>query len=370
MYNLYSKILKRLLKFYPQELRGHALRRVHSLAGLICGMMRTKKSHLSALGQGLPRVMKAYSQEKAAKRFLCNKWTDFELHYLPYIQSLLSGLVKKQEVHQLYFVIDGSKMGKDHMALMISVVYGKRSIPVLWLVEKKPKGHFEVAKHLELLQDLLGLIKNLLPRELPLTLLGDGEFDSIELQRFCRNAGWDYALRTACDTVLYEQEERFQPKDLQVDPQTQMLFIPDVDFSEKRLKNVNFLLWHDPKYETPLPLISNLTHPIDIAQAYDRRYAIEALFKDLKSTSFNLHHTRIKDAQTISNLIMVAAFAFSLLLNLGIRYKDDPIREYVHRVRPDQVVCSTFFFAILLLEFFANREIDYEFPDEFPNNSS
>jgi len=333
-------------------------------------MIRTKKSHLSSIGRGLRGEMTAYSQEKAAKRFLTNKWTDIQMHYFPYIQALLIGLAEKTAHQGLYLVIDGSKMGKDHMALMVSVVYGKRSIPLLWLVEKKPKGHFESAKHLELLQDVLKLLKDHLPTDLPLTLLGDGEFDSVEIQVFCRDKGWNYVLRTACDTVFYEQNERFQPKDLQVDSQMQRLFIPDLDFSERRLKNVNFLLWHDPKFEDPLPLVSNLTEPIDIAEAYDRRYAIEALFKDLKSNSFNLHKTRLKDLHAISNLIMVAALAFTLLLNFGIRYQNDPIRAKVHRVRTDQKVCSLFFFAILLLDFCIDAEIDYCFPNQFSKNTS
>ncbi|MFK7925023.1 MAG: transposase [Bacteroidia bacterium] len=238
--------------------------------------------------------MNAYSQEKAAKRFLTNKWTYLQTHYFPYIQALLIGLAEKTLDQGLYLVIDGSKMGKDHMALMLSVVYGKRSIPLVWLVEKKPKGHFGTKKHIELLEDVLKLLKDQLPSDLALTLLGDGEFDSVEIQEFCRSNGWNYVLRTACDTVFYEQNQRFQPKDLQVDPQLQRLFIPNVDFSERRLKNVNFLLWHEPKYENPLPLVSNLREPIEISEAYDRRYAIEALFKDLKSNSFNLHKTRLR----------------------------------------------------------------------------
>lgn len=368
MYNLYPKILQRLLKFYPEDLQGHGLRRVRKLSGLICGMIRTQKSHLSAIGRGLPNRMLAYSQEKAAKEFLYNKWTDLEMHYLPYISSLLPGLAQGAGSKGLFLVIDGSKMGKDHMALMISVIYGKRSIPLWWLVEKKPKGHFETAKHLELLADVLQLLKDCISKEVSINLLGDGEFDSVEIQHFCREAGWNYVLRTACDSVLYEQGERFQPKDLQTGPQSHWLFIPNVEFSEKRFKNVQFLLWHEPKYEQPLWLISNFTEPIDIQQAYKKRYAIEALFKDLKSTSFNVHKTRLKDAKAIVNLIMVAAFAFSLLLNLGIRYQHDPIRPYVQRVRADQKIYSIFAFALLLLKYYCEWQIDFCFPNEFSKN--
>ena len=75
-----------------------------------------------------------------------------------------------------------------------------------------------------------------LPADKEVRLLGDGEFDSIELQSFCREVGWDYALRTACNTVKYEQNDRFQPKNLFIPDGIDFLFIPNVDFTKERFR--------------------------------------------------------------------------------------------------------------------------------------
>ena len=48
-------------------------------------------------------------------------------------------------------------------------------------------------------------MKDLLPDDASLVLLGDGEFDSIELQTFVADAGWEYVCRTAKNTQVCQE---------------------------------------------------------------------------------------------------------------------------------------------------------------------
>jgi len=359
---LYRKILLKLLSLYPKGLKGHALKRTKKLAGLICGMLRKKKCTMSAVGSGLPQQITAHSKEKACKTFLDNAWNDYQTHYLPYIKHFLPLFIENANTQQtIYFVIDGSQMGNYHVALMVSLVYKNRSIPICWVVRKGAKGHFTNEMHLDLIEQVYEYFKLQLPINQSVVLLGDGEFDSIGLQNFCRTVGWDYVFRTACNTLMYEQQESFQAKNLAIAPNTDHLFIPNVAFTKEQFKNVNFLYWHDAKYDDPIPLVSNLTEALDIIAAYDKRYAIECLFKDIKSTSFNIHKTRLTSAVAISNLIMVAAFAFTLLIKLATNYEYHEIRKYLHRLRPDRIVCSIFFYALELIDYFLEEDIEFDF---------
>ena len=359
---MYGKVLQKLLSLYPKGLKGHPLKRVKKLAGLICGMIRKKRSSMSAVGSGLPQRIAAYSKEKACKDFLDNDWNNYETHYLPYIQHCLPLFIAHMnQSSPIYIAIDGSQMGNHHIALMISMVYRNRSIPLFWTVKKGGKGHFTNEMHLALLEQLYDQLGSLLPQNRQVILLGDGEFDSIELQGFCRQAGWEYVFRTALNTVMYEENERFQPKTLALQQGADHLFIPNVEFTHQRYKNVNFLYWHDPKYEKPIPLVTSLNEAIEIMEAYEKRYAIECLFKDLKSTSFHLHKTRLQSQLAISNLIMVAAFAFTLLIKLAIKYDNKQWRRLIHRDRPDRTVCSIFFFALQLIEYLLEEDLDFNF---------
>ena len=59
------------------------------------------------------------------------------------MQQYLPLFVENSTTQQtIYLVIDGSQMGNQHVALMISLVYKNRSIPIFWVVRKGAKGHF------------------------------------------------------------------------------------------------------------------------------------------------------------------------------------------------------------------------------------
>ena len=81
---------------------------------------------------------------------------------------------------------------------MVSVIYQKRAIPLLWVVVSGCKGHFPADTHVEVLTRL----QQLLPETASVVVLGDGEFDSVALQTFLAQAGWDYVCRTAKNTQV------------------------------------------------------------------------------------------------------------------------------------------------------------------------
>lgn len=369
---LYRKIRKRLFKLFKKllgcKVKGHKRRRLNSLAAYITGMIRTQDSALRSLGKGLLQLVNAYSREKAAKKFVYNKWVDYETFYEPYIKQFVEQICDVLETDEIVLIIDGSAMGKDHACLMISLAYGKRSIPLRWFIKRGNKGHFTTKNHVDLAQAIQEQFSSLFARFKQVILLGDGEFDSPELQAFCKAKKWNYVFRTACNTVMYEGNDRFQAKHLAVEDGVEYLFIADIEFTEQRLRNVHFLLWHHPKYEEPIPLVSDVEDALFIMKQYKLRFAIECLFKDLKSTSFNIHKTRLKDAYAIRNLVMIAAFAFTLLVKIAIKYDKPKFRKMVHRVRKDQVVASFFFFALEILDHFLEYHVAFSF--KFSKNSS
>ena len=368
---MFRKILKKLLSFYGKDTQGHALRRIKSLAAFICGILRKKKPSMSALGSGLPKKITAHSKEKAVKKFLENHFTDFDTYYLPYISSLLQEIIEAMpEEDSVKIVMDGSKIGNAHMALMVSIIYRGRGIPIAWLVKKKPKGHFDAETHVKLITQVYQILQPLIPSTKEVIMLGDGEFDNIDLQKFCRSKGWGYVFRTACNTVFYQREIRFQPQDLKIDANETFKSFPNVKFTEKQFQNVHFVYLHDPKYDDPLPLVSNLGSPAEIIKAYGWRYSIEAMFKDLKSTTFNINKTRLKNEHAISNLIMVAAFAFTLLVKIGVKYEKSPLRKYIHRLRNDKIVNTFISFARDFIEFCLDEGIHFSFDFHFSKDSS
>jgi len=368
---LYRKLRKSLNRLYGKFKKRSFRRRLKLLVAALCGLMRKKYPYMSCLGYGLPQKIIAHSKEKSMKSFLENKWTDYETFYRPFIeQSLQEIFAIPAYQSKIELVMDGSKMGNSHMALMISLRYKNRGIPLVWTVRKKPKGHFSTQVHTDLFAEVLLLIKPFLQPQTQVVFMGDGEFDSPELQDACVNANWNFVFRTSCNSVFYENDDRFQPKDLTVNHQLDFYFVANTEFSKKRRKNVNLVYWHDNEYNEPLPLISDLDEPLDIMAYYRKRYSVEAMFKDMKSTTFNVHKTRLKKAYSISNLIMVAAIALILTIKVGQKYEKSELRPFVNRIRADRKVNTHISFGRDFIDYCLDHSESFNFSYQFSKNSS
>ena len=98
------------------------------------------------------------------------------------------------------------------------------------------------------------------------------------MQTLCRDTlKIDYVFRTSCDAVLYDEGDKISPKQIQkmveLSSEITSFFIPNVEFSNKKLEKVNFLYWFDYQiYEKPLFLVSSLDNAPDIQYAYAIRY--------------------------------------------------------------------------------------------------
>lgn len=363
--NIFTEIKKSLGSLSPVAVQGHAQKRLNSLTGLVSGMINKKSSHLSKIGTGLANDTNSNSQEKHAKRFLENKYTDYQVHYLPYLACFIASIGQNKQflsnVKNLTLVIDGSQMGSKHVALMISIVVGKRAIPVFWVVKKGKKGHFPSEMHLDVIRKTIAALRSFVSADTKFTLLGDGEFDSVDLQRCCRQElHIDYVFRTACDSLMYENDDEFRPKNIKLEANVKHFFIPSIDFSKEKFEDVHFLYWFDQKkYDEPLFLISTFDNALDIIEAYEKRFAIETMFKDLKTRGFNLHKNRLDKIVAVSNLIMVAALAFCFMMNFGIFNIDNPLKIKVQR--NDKNTNSVFSFAVLLFEYLIQKNKKFVF---------
>ncbi len=277
-------------------------------------MVKQGASSLEALGAGLPiQATDQASRVKQVKRFLQSKYTDCELLFFPFITALLAGIAQTRTA--LVLVIDGTDFGKHCGALMVSVVVGKRALPLVWLVKAGNKGHFSTADHLGLVQQL----KALLPACKKIVLLGDGEFDSWDLQAYALSQGWSYVLRTAKNTVIEDAKgDSYVVGELCADTKTGYLLVENCRIGKHRKGGVNVLVWHKKGEKAPIYLLSNLEWAKDIMNYYRRRWGIETLFGDLKSRGFHIHQTRLKKPEMLSNLLILVAIAFCLCFIIGL----------------------------------------------------
>jgi len=342
---VYRTIITSLRQLYPKGAKGNAIRHLNTLAALITGIVQSKSCQLPAIARKVPIPAKAESRIKQFSRWIQNERIDQASYYLPFVQELLHFLAAHGE---LAFVIDGSEVGHHCIALMVSLIYKKRALPITWLVVKGAKGHLPERLHLELLAQL----KLVLPESCSCVLLGDGEFDGIGFLEALQLSGWRYACRTAKNTQVFEPGTQFSLSDLPILPDDQIV-IPEVWFTLEGYGPVTVMAIWEKGYQEPLYLVTNFELADEAWYWYKKRFQIETLFGDQKSRGFHLHKSHLTEPQRLASLMIAACLAYLWMVFLGVTAMKSGTDQLLHRT--DRCDWSIFRMGIAFLDHCLNQ---------------
>jgi hypothetical protein len=313
--SLYKDTLNFLRRCSNLEVKGNHLRRLKVLAGMICACTRTKRCSLAGISvSSASDTRQSESRIKQAKRWLSSKWTDWDAFFAPYIAYLLHHLAKSGE---LILVIDGSETGQGCCTLMLSVLWRGYAIPIVWFTRQGPKGHFSDQAHTDLVRQFSQIFCP--AQACRIVLLGDGEFDGIQLRDYCQEQGWEYVLRTSLDRPV-----DFGGESGRIDALLPLLLKRKLVFIEHACGRSHAILWKGKGFNDPIPLLTNMDVGEMACQYYKRRFRIETLFKHLKSAGFQLQKSMLANIERIQNLIIVAAMAFIFTFCIGLIVKEQP----------------------------------------------
>jgi hypothetical protein len=351
----YRAIKDGIFQLYPSEPTGHFRQSVQVLAMFINGIVGSKRTHTREVAKKMPSKAQVTSREKQLERWYQNENVSYTSHMLPFVQELLAHLSS----HTFVLAIDGSEVGRNCVCLMVSLIYQKRAIPLLWLVRKGSKGHFPAQMHVALLSEL----QQLLPEQVSVILVGDGEFDSIELQSFLTDAGWGYVCRTAKNSLIQLDGDCMRLDQIDAWPDC-CLPLPDVYFSQQAYGPVLVIIWWRQGYAEPLYLVTNLDLMEEACLWYQKRMRIETFFSDQKSRGFHLHKSHISDPLRLARVLIAACLAYIWIIWLGLLCLKSHWKNQIHR--SDRCDLSLFQLGLDLLEHFLNENlpilVDFRLP--------
>ena len=311
------------MQLYHPRPTGHREQHLNTLVALICGLIGGRHAHLPTIADHAPSH--GATQESLIKRF--RRFLQHQAHtpdswFLPVAQALLQALAHRP----IHLVMDGSTVGRGCLALLVSVVYHGRALPLGWVVVAAPKGHFPEATH----RALLAQVHQLMPPEATVIFLGDGEFDGIDLQADLRRVGWQYVCRTAANIVITACGVQFPVA--AVNPQPgEALAVTPAWMTAEQYGPISLLAVWEPPSEHPIYLVTNLSD-LDAALAHYRKRAhIETFFSDQKSRGFHLHKSHLSDPARVSRLLLAACLAYLWLVYLGVCAIRDGWLPHLHR---------------------------------------
>lgn len=336
---------------FPGEPAGRLASRLNTLAGLVSGIVGSKSSNLPAVAAKVPggprgKRTKVDSRVKRFERWLRNKGVEAETFFLPFAKTLLSSLSHLP----LVLVIDGSIVGRGCMTLMITLVYKQRGLPIVWTVAKRRKGHFPESIHIE----LMNRVRELIPEGARVVLLGDGEFDGVDLQALVNECKWEYVLRTSKSAKLSWRGEEFRFDDVLAHVSPGDLFeVPNALFTQREYGPILALTWWRSDCKEPIHLVTNMDSAEEACGHYRKRFKIETFFSDQKSRGFHLHKSHLSDPNRLSRLMIATCLAAYWIVYLGAYAMASGLNKVIHRTHRCDL--SLFQLGLRLLEHFLNE---------------
>lgn len=193
---------------------------------------------------------------------------------------------------------------KDINFLVIAIVVGKVSIPLLWTIlpRKTKSGNSNTAQRIELTEKLLALI----PAQDIRVLAMDREFGGKQWLSWLDRKGVGFVLRIKKNTVVGKRLAEEHAKRRGRKPAGRQRVYDgkglNLFFAYKRMRK-------DGR-DTHLFVISNRFEGKEALDLYRQRWGIERLFGHLKKKGFDLESTHMTDPAKLERLFAVVVLAF------------------------------------------------------------
>jgi hypothetical protein len=322
-YRRYAAIKRAIMQFYGPRLTGHRERHFNTLAALICGLAGGQRAHLSTIADHAPSGQA--KQESLIERF--RRWLKHDAHtvdgwFLPVAQALLHQLAAQP----IQLVMDGSVVGRGCIALMLSVVYYGRALPLAWVVVRGKKGHFPDDVHCT----LLAQVQQIMPEGATVSFVGDGEFDGTALQSALRQYHWQYVCRTASNILVTACSVRFHVADLGP-ARGELLAVTPAWMTEQQYGPISILALWEEQFDEPLYLVTNMADLEAAVQMYKKRAHIETFFSDQKSRGFHIDKSHLSNPARLGRLLIASCLAYLWIVYFGVCALRDDWMKRLHR---------------------------------------
>ena len=104
---------------------------------MVSGLIASQHVSLGKIADHQPGKIYSLSQVKKNERWLDNGLIDADTFFTPLIIKIIHGIILQEK--ELVFIIDGSVVGKGCQTLMLSVLWKKKAIPIVWKTIQAPK---------------------------------------------------------------------------------------------------------------------------------------------------------------------------------------------------------------------------------------
>jgi hypothetical protein len=312
---LYRQLLEQLSQWIiPKDLR-HLTNCAEIVAAILSGESASLAHWIPYLSH---RDCQARSHLARLSYFLHNPQIKQELFYSPLIKQFLA----RWSGEELVLVMDTSMFWDTYGLIEVCVAWGGRSITLAQTVIEHGSATVGFEQYRPVLEAALAV----LPLGCKPTLLADRGFEHGELMRWLTTQQWNWAIRVKSNLQITLGNGRQQPLSELLPPRDQVYLLPDVTVLGDVRCNLGTANCRGVK--EPWAVLTNTPLSLQTFQLYGRRFGgIEPHFKDYKSGTFEILRSNIRNAQALSNLLMMVEIAQLFAIRLGLNTIETGVRS-------------------------------------------
>ena len=320
---LYDTWKTRIMELRP----GQRITQVRAFVWLVIGIYLSRSVCLSRIAGKIPGEAKLTSATRRLNRLLDNPAIRVREWYEPIARQWLEAQIRN--IGEIHLIVDGTRIGFGHQLLIVCLAYRKRAIPIAWTWVRQVRGHSGAGRQLA----LLAYVRNLLPKEAAVFLVGDCEFGPVEVLRQLDKWHWFYVLRQKSDTCVWlNQLNDWNTFGSFVQKAGSSVWLGHGYLTSKEIYPTNLLVHWKVGEDQPWCLATNLPDLKMALNLYSLRMWIEEMFGDFKKHGFDLESTMLRHFMRLSRLTLAVVLLYVWLISVGGRTIRDGLRHLVDRV--------------------------------------
>jgi hypothetical protein len=258
-----------------------------------------------------PHTTCAASHERRLRRVLNDPLLTWERSYARVIRRLLA----RERPRQWVIILDESGHTDRLRVLTAALWYRGRAIPLAWVCW--PGQTRQTTSYWTRCSEVLALVATLLPEDAAVVVVADRAFGCPVFTDRVAERGWDWLVRVQGQTRWRDRQGHSQPLRTQVNAPGQRWKGRGALFKDAGWRQASAVVLWGRAHREPLLLASSLAVSWDLLALYKKRAAIEALFRDWKSSGFSWEASQVMELAHQERLLLLVAFATLLTLLLG-----------------------------------------------------
>jgi hypothetical protein len=271
-----------------------------------------------------PQTTCAASHERRLRRILNDPLLTWERSYSRVTRRVLA----RARARQWVVIIDETSQAEHLRVLTAALWYRGRAIPLGWVCW--PGQVKQTVSYWERCGVLLDQVAAVLPGGIPVVVVADRAFGCPVFTDQVTARGWNWVVRVQGQTRWRDTQGRVARIADQVRGHGDRWSGEGWAFKEGGWRKVSIMALWGHSHKGPLLLVSNLPRSWTLLRLYQQRAAIEALFRDWKSSGWQWEDSQVRDLEHQERLVLGLAFVTLVTLMLGTEAaaQDDPPRHH------------------------------------------